>query len=90
MSSEVSIELDVLFDRFFIFELYRTLQLVWSKFLKSGYRFEDDGNKVRIIDSKDRKKFFSQRVINLFSVLGCVYEAICIKQSRYLLEQEDK
>lgn len=48
---------------------------------------EDGGDEVRDIDSKGWEEFFSQRMINLLPVLGCVCEAARVEGPRRLLDR---
>ena len=51
---------------------------------------EDGGDEVRDFDSKVWEEFFSQRIIDLPPVLGCVCEAARVERSRRLLKRECK
>ena len=48
---------------------------------------EDGGDKVRDIDSKGWEEFFSQYIIDLPPVLGCVCEAARVERLRFLVER---
>lgn len=57
------------------------------KLVESGDMSENGGDKVRDIDPKGWEEFFSQHIIDLLSVLGCVCKAARVEGPRRLLER---
>ena len=53
--------------------------------VEPGHMSEDGGDEVRDIDSKGWEEFFSQHIIDLPPVLGCVCEAARVERPRCLV-----
>ena len=67
--------------------LLTSIEQQLCQLIESRDMAEDGGDEVRDIDAKGREEFFSQCIIDLPPVLGCVCEAARIERPRRLLKR---